>query len=518
MSLKEFIKECFNKSNQAQSKETENGNKIIFSKNVSLDVNSCSHLNTVIFANNGSGIMKSFIEPNLYQNSDDTSFVIADPDGEIWKATHEKMEEMGYDVVYFNPVDPDPESRYNRYNPINYCHSEKDAVELAEVLYKNTKDYSNKIDPFFDLTEMTLLKMIILYMCSHFTGIDDGFADNITRLLNQLIIQQEASRFGNLVETKDDVFADYYKWCCEHNADEVYKKAYDTVNKGTAKTKQTALLDLAVKMSFMASGTLKELTRVDNCKIYTLFNRKTIIYIGFNTMERSYNILSVLLLKECIKEITDRFERCGKRPYHVRFILKDAAVLKDIEKIFPDFSKVLPLAESRGMSFQVIIQNYELARSIYGIKKCEEVFENLYNTLILGVNNTMTAEYVLSNMTEEYISAAAGSITTQIEETGQKPKKVEFPILRPQEIRYLGSDRALILLHNFVPIFDHKYKMKGEPVLDSFILSCTNKECNEPTKRINGTAEEHNTISKEYTYTCKYLEKDGMCPLKYNKK
>ena len=72
--------------------EGEKGKRLILTENHSLIADGSADLNTLVIGGAGSGKFRSFIEPNMQDLPDDTSFVITDPDGEIWKETHEKME------------------------------------------------------------------------------------------------------------------------------------------------------------------------------------------------------------------------------------------------------------------------------------------------------------------------------------------------------------------------------------------------------------------------------------------
>ena len=136
---------------------------IILSKNNELDY--CNSL--LIIGGTGTGKTHSYIEPNLTNESlNKTNFVVVDPNGELYRKTHEKMEELGYKVLQFNPNNS---NKSIKYSPFGYCNNDEDVYELANCLYDNISSDMG-CDLFFTDCEKHMLRLIMLYMYKKFMG------------------------------------------------------------------------------------------------------------------------------------------------------------------------------------------------------------------------------------------------------------------------------------------------------------------------------------------------------------
>ena len=91
------------------------------------------NLNTFIIGGSGSGKSYNFVGPNIMQAN--SSYVVTDPSGGLYKQYGSFLEYMGYHVKCFNLSRMD---QGNHYNPFNYIHSDKDVEILVTTLISNT--------------------------------------------------------------------------------------------------------------------------------------------------------------------------------------------------------------------------------------------------------------------------------------------------------------------------------------------------------------------------------------------
>lgn len=85
---------------------------LILSQNLMLSLNAKSHrrnLNILVVGGSGAGKTRFYAKPNIMQCN--TSFVIADPKGEMLRATAPLLLQRGYDVRVFNLINPSHSGR-----------------------------------------------------------------------------------------------------------------------------------------------------------------------------------------------------------------------------------------------------------------------------------------------------------------------------------------------------------------------------------------------------------------------
>ena len=82
-------------------------NNLILSSALALSLNAKAHrrnLNVLVVGGSGSGKTRFYAKPNILQCN--TSYIIADPKGEMLRATAPLLIEKGYDVKVFNLITP----------------------------------------------------------------------------------------------------------------------------------------------------------------------------------------------------------------------------------------------------------------------------------------------------------------------------------------------------------------------------------------------------------------------------
>ena len=105
---------------------------LIFSQNMRLGLNGKKHRrnhNVLVVGGSGAGKTRFYAKPNIMQCN--TSFVIADPKGELLRSTAPLLLEKGYDVKVFNLINPE---NSDGYNPFSYIRTDKDVVSLITNL------------------------------------------------------------------------------------------------------------------------------------------------------------------------------------------------------------------------------------------------------------------------------------------------------------------------------------------------------------------------------------------------
>ena len=136
---------------------------IILSQNMRLGLNAKKHrrnLNVLVVGGSGAGKTRFYAKPNLMQCN--TSFIVADPKGEMLRSIAPHLIEKGYDIKVFNLIEPE---NSDGYNPFVYIRKDEDVIRLISNLIQNTTPKNaQQNDPFWEKSEIALDSALMLYL------------------------------------------------------------------------------------------------------------------------------------------------------------------------------------------------------------------------------------------------------------------------------------------------------------------------------------------------------------------
>ena len=136
---------------------------IILSQNMRLGLNAKKHrrnLNVLVVGGSGAGKTRFYAKPNIFQAN--TSYIVADPKGEILRSVAPLLLEKGYDVKVFNLIEPE---NSDGYNPFVYIRKDEDVIKLISNLIQNTTPKNaSQNDPFWEKSEIALDSALMLYL------------------------------------------------------------------------------------------------------------------------------------------------------------------------------------------------------------------------------------------------------------------------------------------------------------------------------------------------------------------
>ena len=143
--------------------DKDNYKNIILSQNMRLGLNAKKHrrnLNVLVVGGSGAGKTRFYAKPNLMQCN--TSFIVADPKGEMLRSIAPLLIENGYDIKVFNLIEP---KNSDGYNPFVYIHKDEDVIKLISNLIQNTTPKNaSQNDPFWEKSEIALDSALMLYL------------------------------------------------------------------------------------------------------------------------------------------------------------------------------------------------------------------------------------------------------------------------------------------------------------------------------------------------------------------
>lgn len=413
------------KNNKYTDMTEPRGERLILSHNIHLPLKTgkgWTNLNTLVIGASGSGKTQYFIKPNLYDKPKDTSFVIIDPSGDLWKSTHEDMQRAGYDTVYFNPLD---EENSLKFNPFNYMYKKGDEgiKEYADKLFDLITIHGSNNDLFWANLERNLLEVIMLYCAAHPNSAEGVTGKYIIDTLSVIIKEINDNNYSFFdISDCGKLFTSISSACKIMNKHDLF----------------SAGIDLSGMLVAFALKDVENITSEDHCKVYTLFNRPTVVYIGISESDRTCHFLSLLLLKECIDEVCKRNSETPQTQ-HVRFVLYEFDNIYKINKLIPMLPNIFGAAGSANYSFEILTQNIEQLARAYK-DEMPKYITNIDNILFLGSDNDLTRKF--------------------ISDICQKSSDGLFVINESDicnHICNLPDDKCIVALRNKQPVIDVKY-------------------------------------------------------------
>lgn len=425
---------------------------LILSQSLALSLNAKSHrrnLNVLIVGGSGAGKTRFYAKPNIMQCN--TSFVIADPKGEMLRATAPLLLQRGYDVKVFNLINP---SDSDGYNPFTYIRTDEDVVKLISNLIQNTTPKNaQQSDPFWEKSEIALDTALMLYLLHEAPPEEQNF-ETMMFMIENASAMEEDETFQSPVDVLFEALEEKYP---EHIA----VKQWKIFKQASGKTAKSILISAAVRLAAFNLPEIAKMTSYDNLDIGSLGEKKKAIFCVIPDNDNSFNYLVGMLYTQAFQELYYRADHKhgGELPIPVHFVMDEFANVA-----LPDnFERVLATMRSRRISVSIIIQNMAQLKALFK-DSWESVVGNCDTFLYLGGNEQSTHEYISKMLGKETIDTRTRGITkgrngnsnTNYQNAGRE-------LLTLDEVRLLDNSNALIFIRGEKPIMDKKFDILSHP-------------------------------------------------------
>lgn len=398
------------------------------------------NVNIMIIGGSGTGKTRYFVKPNLMQMN--SSYIITDPKGELYRDTAYMLEQNGYDIKVLNLKDP---SYTDGYNPFHYVEDENDIDVLSETIMKNTlgKDKkANTGDPFWENSSKALLSALL-----HYTNRLEEKDRNLITVF-KLLLEGKMEDEGEITEL--DIRFE------ELDEDHPGKNYYEIFRLAPMRTRNSILISLGTQLAFLGSQKVRNVVVKDTMELRN-HDKKRAIFVIIPDANGAYDVLAAIFYTQMFQilySVADK-QPDGQLAIHHQFILDEFA---NIGKI-PNFVELISTMRSRKISAIPIVQNQAQLENLYD-KNTRTIIGNCDTVLYLGGSDQQAAKEISERLGKATITVT--DVSRQKNE-GQSSgytrntRKDYRELMTPDEVLRLPDEELIITIRGFKPFKSKKY-------------------------------------------------------------
>ena len=430
---------------------------IILSQNMRLGLNAKKHrrnLNVLVVGGSGAGKTRFYAKPNLMQCN--TSFIVADPKGEMLRSIAPLLIENGYDIKVFNLIEPE---NSDGYNPFVYIRKDEDVIKLISNLIQNTTPKNaQQNDPFWEKSEIALDSALMLYLLHEAPPEEQTFGMLMFLIENAATVEDEdESGYQSPVDI-------LFQGLEDEKPEHIAVRQYKIFKQASGKTAKSILISAAVRLAAFNLPEIAKMTSYDNLDIGTLGERKRAIFCVIPDNDNSFNYLVGMLYTQAFQALYFNADNNhgGELPIPVHIVMDEFANVA-----LPDnFERILATMRSRRISVSIIIQNMAQLKALFK-DSWENITGNCDTLLFLGGNEQSTHEYISKMLGKETIDTRTRGITKgQHGSSNTNYQNAGRELLTLDEVRLLDNSNALIFIRGERPLIDKKFDILSHPNIE----------------------------------------------------
>ena len=426
---------------------------IILAQNMRLGLNAKKHrrnLNVLVVGGSGAGKTRFYAKPNLMQCN--TSFIVADPKGEMLRSIAPLLIEKGYDIKVFNLIEPE---NSDGYNPFVYIRKDEDVIRLISNLIQNTTPKNaQQNDPFWEKSEIALDSALMLYLLHEAPPEEQTFEMLMFLIENAATVEDDEDGYQSPVDI-------LFNGLEEEKPEHIAVKQYKIFKQASGKTAKSILISAAVRLAAFNLPEIAKMTSYDNLDIGSLGERKRAIFCVIPDNDNSFNYLVGMLYTQAFQALYFNADsnHGGELPVPVHIVMDEFANVA-----LPDnFERILATMRSRRISVSIIIQNMAQLKALFK-DSWENITGNCDTLLYLGGNEQSTHEYISKMLGKETIDTRTRGITKgQHGSSNTNYQNAGRELLTLDEVRLLDNSNALIFIRGERPLIDKKFDILSHP-------------------------------------------------------
>ena len=421
---------------------------IILSQNMRLGLNAKKHrrnLNVLVVGGSGAGKTRFYAKPNLMQCN--TSFIVADPKGEMLRSIAPLLIENGYDIKVFNLIEPE---NSDGYNPFVYIRKDEDVIKLISNLIQNTTPKNaSQNDPFWEKSEIALDSALMLYLLHEAPPEEQTFEMLMFLIENAATVEDEdESGYQSPVDI-------LFQGLEDEKPEHIAVRQYKIFKQASGKTAKSILISCGARLAPFDIAELREIMSYDEMELDMVGDQRTALFIIISDTDDTFNFVVAMMYSQLFNLLCDRADDVhhGRLPYHVRILADEFANIGQI----PKFDKLIATIRSREISASIILQSQSQLKTIYK-DAAETILGNCDTMLFLGGKESSTLKEISETLGKETIDLYNTSDTRgQSRSYGMNYQKTGKELMSRDELAVMDGSKCILQLRGVRPFFSDKF-------------------------------------------------------------
>jgi type IV secretory pathway TraG/TraD family ATPase VirD4 len=250
------------------------------------------NLHTLVIGGSGAGKTRFFVKPNILQMN--SSYIITDPSGELFRDMGQMLKDNNYDVRVFNTFDTNLSMQYNPLSYINPKNAGPDVTDLVTTLIKNTGEASGDNKYFDDATKL-LLSAIILFLINYCPKSEHDFAH-----VMQLVVAADVPEGQKNPQSDLDKIFEQVEVVDPYG---LALKTYKSFKSTSGKSLKSVLSSTATRLTVFNYPQIERLTCADTISLKTIGDEKTALFIITPPIDNGFNFLVAMMYSQLFSKL-----------------------------------------------------------------------------------------------------------------------------------------------------------------------------------------------------------------------
>jgi type IV secretory pathway TraG/TraD family ATPase VirD4 len=250
------------------------------------------NLHTLVIGGSGAGKTRFFVKPNILQMN--SSYIITDPSGELFRDMGQMLKDNNYDVRVFNTFDTNLSMQYNPLSYINPKNAGPDVTDLVTTLIKNTGEASGDNKYFDDATKL-LLSAIILFLINYCPKSEHDFAH-----VMQLVVAADVPEGQKAPQSDLDKIFEQVEVVDPYG---LALKTYKSFKSTSGKSLKSVLSSTATRLTVFNYPQIERLTCADTISLKTIGDEKTALFIITPPIDNGFNFLVAMMYSQLFSKL-----------------------------------------------------------------------------------------------------------------------------------------------------------------------------------------------------------------------
>lgn len=360
--------------------------ELIFAQNKYVDIDcrkTRRNNNILICGASGAGKTRNIIIPNILQAN--TSYVIYDPKGKLFKDYGMYLKNRGYDVKNIDFLHPEVSDGYN---PFPYIKTERDIQAFADIIFESNENISRNIDPYWDDNAKLVLTAALSFMLEVYSEGKHNF-----EILNKILCKAFKKSVNEQLTSNEKEIP------LSENMNNLYRlrpnsfavKTWNKVKSIPEKTLNCIVSTAIAKIGKYDTHELKHMMEEKNIDFTKIGTQKTAVFVTVSDIDRSLDALANIFFSQAFQKLIEFADReCENEclPVPVQFIMDDFGTALKLN----NFDKMIATIRSRNISAIVCIQAENQLSAFYR-ESGDTIIINC-DTYIYLVSNTSSSSCI----------------------------------------------------------------------------------------------------------------------------